>query len=503
MFDSEDGPSGFTDDYKPSYVLVALDVHPRMFQSREDNTTSFKICLESCHEVANSLIFEKSRRKWSNFAVCSVTDDATPIVSFDTNVLETIKTLKAKSKLSSEELRKLYERQSSVDLGLFFIQCKKRLKEVSTVFYRKTFILITDDDNPVADKQMRFKALNEAAHFQTQEINFELLTLNPDFGYEKFFNEFFSVMNAPPLDYFVEDSIGLTAKLSDTIVNPFYKRKLRFYPFRDDQTRCIQMTQKSYVRDFEKTFYKDSYVSVGGKRVEKRLTGQDDTERSYQLKFRSGAVNLTETELLAIKQVDLPIGYTLLSFTERQTEIGVMSHKPVILEVDNAQDVQLFESFWQVCVNRNKVLVCIAIMRTNDKINYVELIPKYANKSKVFLVVAIPPINKFDYPERQVAKREIDVDKADIINFMIERLTLHYHPSMFECPVVAKKKAFFRAKLLEEEEEEVIDRTLVSEEVNRRLGDLSEGLKDFFISEVIDNKRKSKSAPSASRKRVK
>lgn len=69
--------------------------------------------------------------------------------------------------LTNDELKIKYERTSQIDLGKLFSLCKKKFKNINSVYYKRHLIFITNNDDPVSgDDHKKYVALNEAKTFE-------------------------------------------------------------------------------------------------------------------------------------------------------------------------------------------------------------------------------------------------------------------------------------------------------------------------------------------------
>lgn len=506
MSDAEEDSTNPETFYKPSFVLIAIDTDPSMFVKNEDDgNTPFKNCISACYNLANSLIFVQSKRNWSPFAIVLAREDASAsFVNFNDNILKSIKFLKEKNEMSEEKLLDTYQRKGGLNLSSFFLLCKKKFKEVNSVFYKRTIIFITNDDNPVrGDKNQRFAALNEVKTFEANEMNFEMVTMNSNFDYKIFYNELFSIIKNPLVETIVEDEEGLLEKLSSLVLVRFYQRKLLFFPFVNDQSRFLKIRQQSYI--YEEKLYNNASISESGKLLKKVPKLITDSIETFSLKHSQGAIEFSAEERNEIRETSIPIGYTLINVSDRVTDVGIVLTNPDIILIDPKEELSFFESFWQYCVDKNKVLVCVRKLRKCDKIRFVEFIPKFANNNKLFIVKTIPFNDECKHPPTTLATDQnisYSKEKLSVTNELINTLTFDYDPKMFINPSSAKKKAYLRAKLLDEPQEEVEDVTLDSDAIDKRLGEVGASFEKLFnLGEDTGMKRKAASTAGRSKKK--
>lgn len=61
-------------NFKPSFVLIAIDTHSSMFHTWNDDddadeSHAFKDALRACYEIADSLILSTSRSNYNQFGI--------------------------------------------------------------------------------------------------------------------------------------------------------------------------------------------------------------------------------------------------------------------------------------------------------------------------------------------------------------------------------------------------------------------------------------------------
>lgn len=204
---------------------------------------------------------------------------------------------------------------------------------------------------------------------------------------------------------------------------------------------------------------------------------------------------------------NMPLGFHLQYVSDRQAKLGIVLGPTTILIVDPKEDLPYFDQFWQYCAEKNKVLICIKKYRHPTEIRYVELIPKYANNQKLFLVKDLPFSHEKIIPKIMETAEDTSFEpnekQCEVVQQLINTLDFDYDPRAFENPCYAKKKAYVKAKLLEEAEEEAPeDPTANTEGIDRQIGKIVNKIKqEFNLSEPQGTKRKGGSAGSSGRGR--
>ncbi|XP_060534710.1 uncharacterized protein LOC132707066 isoform X2 [Cylas formicarius] len=485
--------------FKPSFVIIAIDAHPSMFETRknEDDDTvthAFKDALTACYEVADSLVLTSNRRSWNQFGVVVAREDeAATLVEVQNNLLDTVKLLKTECALDNEELRRRYERRTDLDLAAFFLLCKKKFRDIKAAFYKRTIVFVTNDDNPVGgDARRRFAALNEAKTFGASEVSFELVTMKHDFNYGLFYNELFSVYSSkmPLVDEVCEDKDGLVEKLLVSIVFRYTRQKYNFFPFSNDRERYLKVLKVKFFKK-AKLFNSDKASRDGKllKRVHEKSGVEASTQHQFTLRMGIGnePLKLDLKDKYDIYGNDLPLGFHLCYVSPRQTAFGVCGKPTSMLVVDPHEDLKFFDQFWQYCVDNNRVLVCIKKTRHPEKIRYVELIPKYANDMRMFLIKHIPYCNELKWPNKRLEMAEPpNFNTTEAKKKCVEEL-------------VERKKAYVKSKLLDEPMEEVADVTVNEEEMEKQIGDVIREMKVLFQLQEMVSKGTKRKAPGRGR----
>lgn len=382
--ETEDEIEEVEKNFKPTFVIIAIDTHPLMFRKKEDESSPFKNCLSACHSLADSLLLTSNKHSWNQFAVLLAREESPCLTEFRDNLIDTVKLLKTKAVLSNKQLAEEYQRKGEFDLASFLLACKKVFHDVKTAFYKRTLIYITDDDEPVQDATKKFTTLNEIKTFGGSQIDFQIVSTTSDFNYSKFYNELFSLMDTIPLEEICEDKEGLIEKLTAAVVMRYTRIKIIFYPFKDDISRFLNCYKLDYIR--ASTFVNNK-LRRDGKLVKSTVDNSDEyVDASYFFKCKEPGRNIQfdSYEKNCIMDNTLPIGLTLLYVSKRVTGIGYVLGKPFLLLPKEKENIY-FNKFWQCCVEKNRVLICLLKQKQFGKIRYTELIPFTVNNSPVFL----------------------------------------------------------------------------------------------------------------------
>ncbi|KAF7272789.1 hypothetical protein GWI33_014462 [Rhynchophorus ferrugineus] len=494
----------FTINFKPSFVIVIIDAHPSMFKTTKtaDNseTHAFKDALTACYSIADSLIFSNRRTNYNQFGIIlAAENDNINLIEIEGNLLDSIKILKEECSLSNEELKAKYERTSQIYLGKLFSLCKRKFKSINSVYYKRHLIYITNDDDPVSgDDHNKYVAINEAKTFEGNDIFFELITMRSDFDYTKFYNElFYSCSNIPPADIICPDKDGLEDKLKSIIVFRYTKLRTRFYPFSNEYSKYLKVLKVNFIKKAKlinnKRVSKDDWKPV--KCVKKPNISGDSGQYKLTMGVGEDPFTFSAADVKELRSNDLPLGLHLQYVSNRQLSTGVLLNHTSILIVDPKEDLKYFDEFWQYCVNNDKVLVCIRKYQRISPIRFVELVPKFANNQRLFLIRDLPFCDEYA-PSKPTVKHvlpsfDISEEKQQTIERLIDRLSFDYDPKTFRNLNYARKKAFVKSELLKQTEEDVEDIFAnCSESIDHEIGEIADTIKSLFhLSEIKEKKQ--------------
>ncbi|XP_023014023.2 ATP-dependent DNA helicase 2 subunit 1 [Leptinotarsa decemlineata] len=500
--DYEEGDSEvFEKSFTPSYVVIAIDTHSSMFKANKEGKLHFRSCLEACYALADSLIFKSDKRTWSPFSIV-LAGEQTALINFQHNILDSVKLLKAKTQLKDDEIVKEFQRQKELDLGTFFLSCKKLFHEIKTTYYKRTLIYITNDDNPVNNKNTKFTALNEAKNFGGNQIEFEVVPTVENFNYKLFYNELFSLIGGPRVEEICIDTDGLLQKLSASVVMKNNKH-LNFYPFKDDPTRFIKCLKEEYM--FSSSHNNIMVTKDGKKVINHTVEFDDNTSYRFRIKDcdRADSAQFTLSEKEACLDYSLPKGITLLYVSDRVVDVGHVLTKSFLLKEDPKEDLPYFKKFWQSCVDMNKVLVCMLKLSQGGKVRYDELIPVKVDGSPMFLVKGLPFANEISYPLKQEYPERVADEKQRIsIQNLVDKMTFDFDLKMVPDVLFQKRRAYVKSKLLDEPIEEVNDVAFDRDTLDSHLREVVEEIHSTF-SLSGEKKRKAPAQKGPSQKRRK
>lgn len=479
----------FSSSFKPSYVVIAIDNHSSMFERNSHGVIPFRMCLEACHNLADTLLFRKDARSWSPFAIL-ISGISKPLTTFSENVMDVIKVLKATSGLSDDALRLEYQRKGSLDLSSFFITGKKLFHEVKTVFYKRTFLYLSNDDNPISDKNSKFTALNEIKTFAGSQIQFQVVPTIQSFNYKLFYNELFNLLGGLKQEEICTDTEGLTQKLSSTILVNINERKLIFYPFKDDTRRfmkCLRLYIYSNIQLYNTNMTKDGQKVINTPK-------HSDIPVHYRIKHISSDkapnVKFDLDEKDRLMDFDTPKGLILSYVADRQVGIGHIFSSPNLIRADPKEELPYFNKFWDNCVATNKVLVCTSKVRQPDKIRCVELIPVLVDGIQMFLEKRLPFGNEIMLPQKlNYPVEEVNKERREAVRKLVDKLTFDFEPKMVVDIQFQRKKAYIKAKLLNEPIVPVNDIQVDPQALDSVLEEVIAEIKEKFDLRETEKKR--------------
>lgn len=375
-----------THTYKASYIVVAIDTHPSMFQQDKNGRLPFRNCLEACLRILDSLIFVKDSKSWNPFSILLTREDPV-FIDFGDNIIVSVKLLKTKLELSDQELEDEFQRKNDFDLAEFFLQCKKAFHDIKAAFYQRTLIYISNDDNPVKDAQSKYAAINEVKTFDGSQITFQIIPTKVEFNYALLYNEMLALLESreEKPDECCTDVEGLEQKLSSVLIPKYYKRKVHFYPFKDDMNRFLICFDLKLVQS-RNLFNKK--VSVEGKTVKPKPPPVLENLPSYSIKTHKKVkpdVSFDIMEKDRFYDTSFPRGYTLVYIGKPILESMYCFSKPRLVQAHSTETTNFFRKFWQYCVDNDRVLICVVKHKQPAKIKFCQMGPIIVGEVPSFL----------------------------------------------------------------------------------------------------------------------
>lgn len=134
------------------------------------------------------------------------------------------------------------------------------------------------------------------------------------------------------------------------------------------------------------------------------------------------------------------------------------------------------------------MLICLKKFKHPCPIRYVELIPKFANNQKVFLVKNLPFVEEILFPNkktdalkqsRQIVRSPTG-NQLQAVRNLITGLTCDYEPSDLFNASYAKKKRYIKSKLLDTPYDDPGECTVDKNAMNEDVGKELEAVKNVF-----------------------
>ncbi|KAF5283936.1 hypothetical protein FQR65_LT13697 [Abscondita terminalis] len=500
-FEDESRTAEKSGDYKPSYVLIAIDTDKSMFEDVGSEEFSFLAALNSCYEIINSLILSDHQSKGPVGIVLADNNVAkSNLIEFEQTIPDTIKLLKHLKEQTKDYLQFKYERKQNFDLADFFLLCKNKLLSIKTDVYKRIIIYVTNDDNPVQnDPKKRFKIINESQKFPSIQIELVVVTLNPNFDNSHLYSELLSASGSTTVDTVSQTT--LTKKLENLINKKRYTRKCSFYPFMGNTESYFEVTITNPTS--ASTIRKNAHVTRDAQKEVKKTIRQQ-TGGTYKCLYskKEEPLILDEIEKQNLGENSLPVGYTLVYVAESILKPGWVLKPPYLMEKHPKEALQLFESFWQFCRDKGKCLVCYQKLKMNGDLRFVELIPKFINGSRQFLVKILPFGSEIHYnPVTSTDSYNFSEEEEQAMESMIESLTFNYTTDCFQDPIESKKQAYIKSQLLSEDMEKINDGTVSDDVIDERISESVAKLHALNLFEAASKKRPRNSNGSKSRKK--
>ncbi|KAF2896734.1 hypothetical protein ILUMI_09441 [Ignelater luminosus] len=454
--EAEEEATGFT--FKPSYVLLAIDVEESMFDNKL-NRSPFLECLDACYEVANSLVMADKTSVKGPFGVVFAENDEVKanFIEFEQSVPDTVKVFQDLKRKSNTDLKTKFQRKGNFDLGDFFLFCKKKLLKINADVYKRTVIFITNEDDPIQnDPKKRFKIISESQKFPGIQMDLHVVTFKKDFDYDNLYSEVLSACNSPPVEK-IDNLTTLTDKLTSLVQTRYRKMKNKFYPFKDNTDSYIEIIINKFFKKAD--IQNNMYVTKDTQKEVKKSKKQVDYTENYKCIYAKSEEPLifNELEKERLPETNIPIGYSLLYVGEETSKFGWIIKSPVLMEKHHKETEPIFDCFWQFCKEKSKCLVCYQKSRKGGSVNLVELVPRFINNIRMFVVRVLPFGTEILFPNMPKGELKFEPEEELAMSNLVNALTFDYHPNNFRDPIFSKKKAYIKSQLLEEPQEQVND----------------------------------------------
>ncbi|KAK4879376.1 hypothetical protein RN001_007522 [Aquatica leii] len=490
-------------EYKPSYVLIAVDTDKSMFENEETESYPFKVALNSCYELANSLALSSQNSVKGPVGIVLAHNNTVKsnLVEFEQSVPDTIKFLKTLKGESKNELQFKYERQQNFDLADFFLMCKNKLLSIKTDVYKRIIIYITNDDNPIQnDVKKKFKLINESQKFPSFQMELVVVTFNPNFDYSNLYSEVLAASNSAPIEKV--SSGTLTQKLKSLVQRKHLVRKCKFYPFEGNTDSYFDVAVSKPT--LTSRILKNMHVTRDTQKEVKK-TIQQNTADSYECIYSKTElpIVINEMERQNLGETNLPVGYTLAYVAKPRLKPGWVIKPPYLMEKHYKETLELFDIFWQFCRDQNKCLVCYQKLKRAGDIRFVELVPKFINGSRQFLVRILPFSPEIYYNPVKTGCLEFTDEEENAMENFVDSLTFNFSVDCFRDPVESKKQAYIKSQLLQEHMEEIDDGVESNEIIDQRISESVMMLNSVSLFEEVGSNKRPRKAANPKSKKVK
>lgn len=495
--------------YKPSFVLIAIDTHKSMFIEDNAGKSSFMYCIEACYKIANSLILADRSSVKGPLGIIFAENKMTKanFIDFEQSIPETIQILKELKEQSNDNLKAKYERREDFDLGDFFLFCKNKFLSVKSDAYKRNVIYLTNNDDPIGnDPKMKFKIKHEVLKFSNLLISLYVFSYKNDFDNSLFYGKVLDECNSAPVEIFTDKSKVIDT-LSSFVTHKYKKYRHKFYPFHGNAELYIDVVENKFIKTT--SISKNMYVTRDSKKEVKKSTSRQNFVQNYELQYSKSIdkkLLLNHLENSLIQETNVPIGYTLVCVGEETSRDGWIIDPPVFIEKHFQETELLFDSFWQFCKEKLKCLICLRKFKIGGDVRIVEMVPRFVNGSRMFLVRILPFCLDVSYLPPVESETNFSTKAVDAMTDLINTLTISYKPSCFKDPVEEKKEAYIRSQLLQQSSAQEIHNSFISDQdITNKIAPHLEKLKKLNLlhdTSSVKPKRQGKQA-GGSRKKVK
>lgn len=446
-------------EFKPTYILLAIDVGPSMFKKGVDGKSPFSNCIKGLRTIIDKMLIKDktSLRSPLGVVLASNNQDKFHLIKFTDDMIHNFNTITNLAEKDDVSLSQMYQRAGTIDLDNFFVQCQKCLLDINADVYKRNIVFVTNDDDPKLPDDVKFRALNIAKGFPSHKLYLDVITYNSDFDYEMFYDELLKEAGSIIKKEYLENSYSFACKVDELLVTRLIKRQVKFYPNKGDLNKYIALFQHNFVKE-TKIYNNFCVTSDTAEPVVKLRVPNDDNTEVDMLKATYATtdfVEVTKVEQKLLKDNDLPKGYTFLYVDERKSQYGHLYERPNFLEVnENKPNKQYFLAFWKYCFEKNRVLVCAR--KYTSEIRFVELIPRIIDKKKMFMSIVLPTSEDRNYECDKAAKpREASDRCRKEMSKLVDEMSGDYHPNRFYSVSMRRKMAYIKFELTGEKQADV------------------------------------------------
>ena len=252
----------------------------------------------------------------------------------------------------------------------------------------------------------------------------------------------------------------------------------RFYVFpdkKDAENKYLSVIQRKYIKPAKILNNIDVTVDTH-QEVTTIRDGIINTDK-YKIKCGTDFVELTTDERKLMIPKGIPVGYKLLSTGSKLIELGLHVSDPVFIQA-SSQCSKYFDTFWQYCIDKNKVLFCTKKVRYESRVRLVEMSPRMINGIKCFLILTFPHLNEIHWrPPMSQVKTELTDEQYQSTADLINAASFDYDPLQFHNTAFCKKKEYVKSELLDEPArpvEDIIETRVISNDLQSVIANFKE-----------------------------
>nr|CAI5867430.1 unnamed protein product [Callosobruchus analis] len=467
----------------PSYIIIAIDVHPNMFNC-DTPISPFRMCLDAIGKLADAVLFKTSEKKFCPFAIVLARKDDIVLRHFKSNLIETIQFINQKLEQSDEELKKEYMRDVSepFEMANFLLQCKKVFLDVTKTYYKRVLVFFTNDDYPkcAQDASGMFTIVNETRSLSHADVAFKVITTTHLFDFSKFYKEIFEASGQDLTEEVCLDVLGVKQKLISIVALTEGRKRINFYIKIGDKEHSIACYK--FKAGKKERILNNAWYTRDGQQV-KKVPSAPPRYKYRVVKMiqniQYGVININpfnhwlfivcskqrvtqfvyDQETYERKTLDVvvPYGYTFLYVTRPMVSAGEQVSTPKLLSCDpQATDEakQLFRKLWDGLAESGKVMVCHEKPFRRSKINYAEVRPFLMEDEQVFRILRIPSGTQVKWPLEVCDcitgyDSEPDKEITSLTERVVELMTDDFKFDMLVHEKIKAKKEFIKSKLFD------------------------------------------------------
>lgn len=421
-----------------------------------------------------------------------------PMKQIESESIQYVKNLRASEDLMDFE-NKFGHSATAAKVSDILWLCSSMLSSSGKLFRTSQVMWFTDEDAPHAVGSNDFtQAFQKAKDLQQLHLDIQFYPMKPEFNDELFYKELVCQLLEEDPDDFDFPAVQITDTiLSKRLFRRGFKNRavahllvelsdnakfgVGVYSTSSKTTipRPVMIARDTNEQIISKRSYKYGTLPDDIEGLANLESGFDYTEKlepAKTIKYQhcgGEKIKFTPLEAYEIKQIMDPkikvLGFKPLSV------VNMLYHvkSPYFLypnETRVKNSSVLFRTLWERCLNDGKVIICLFTMRLKSYPRLAALVPQEETTSKEGEVVRFDGFRLEFLPFAEDVRdlSEVFTDSPvvndDLVSNMAKvmgRLRIHYSPSTFQNPAVAKVYAKIEEQVFDEEpEEEFTDSTL-------------------------------------------